>query len=949
MFLENLAKHIVSKEGDKLANYCFVFPNRRSGLFFKKFLLRYYQGTEWAPKTTTINDLMKEISGLEEADPLDVLFTIYDLYANLTDLPEPFDKFYPWGEMMLHDFDNLDKYLVNPESIFKNIQELKEIDDVFGELEQEQIEFIRLFWKSFHQGEMTKEKDLFLYTWKILPIIYKQLVEVYFNRGEAYEGMMYRKAATLDVRELDEKLKYDHYYFIGFNALSACEKRLFSHLQQKEIASFYWDYDQKYIEDKSMEAGRFLRENILKFPSPDDLSVFSSLADDRRIRIFDLPTDVLQAKTVFQLINERTDPIVEANDTAVIACNENLLMPLLYSLPEQVKQLNITMGYPFSNTPLNSFIEAVLRLHRKVRSNKSGNILFYHKDVLSVLNHQYFKMICDDNPQNTVDKIISQNIVYIEEQFFKDRFYKLTFRHVATAYELCDYLNDLLHYILEKLIKDEENYIRALEKEYLLVLLSRLNKLTELLEKRPGLEKLTFIRLFKRLTQNLRIPFTGEPLAGLQIMGILETRLLDFDNIIMLSVNEEIMPRSSSGNSFIPYSMRYAYGLPTREDMDAIYAYYFYRLLQGAKKVDLLFKSASEGVRSGEMSRYLYQMKYEFDAEIIRPVLPVTTTEIPAIVIKKTPEIMSQLEKYLEGNIEEKYLSPSSLNTYIDCSLKFYFRKILSVGEQDELLEEIDAIGFGNILHKTIHNLYDGLRKQKDLIQKNDLEELLKGDKVERTLLDEFRKVFFKSESNRELEGKNLIIFAILKKYLFKIIETDIAIAPIEILDLEKNYTSVIKIESATEQLKILVGGQIDRIDRSNGVTRIIDYKTGVSEKRFRSIDSLFDRDDSKRNKEAFQALVYASLYLSKHPEQIVQPGLYIIRKLYQDDFSPEFKMGERNDQETFTSFNGHEDKFSTYLKSVLGELYNPEIPFKQTTVIERCSYCDFKGICQRT
>ncbi|MCA1747557.1 MAG: PD-(D/E)XK nuclease family protein, partial [Bacteroidales bacterium] len=416
---------------------------------------------------------------------------------------------------------------------------------------------------------------------------------------------------------------------------------------------------------------------------------------------------------------------------------------------------------------------------------------------------------------------------------------------------------------------EEGHQYRELEKEYILVVQGRLNKLSQIIEERQELEPETFMRLFRKIMWNQRIPFTGEPLAGLQVMGILETRLLDFENVIMLSVNEDVMPKSSSGNSFIPWSMRYAYGLPVREDMDAIYAYYFYRIIQRAGKVDLLFKSASEGIRSGEMSRYLYQMQYDYDAKVIRPVMPVSASETQAIIIEKTPEILAKLERFIDGTEGDRYLSPSALNTYIECSLKFYFRKIAQVQEQEELLEELDAIGFGNILHKTIHLLYEGLAVNRRHITREEILDLSSGDLIDKRLEEVFISVYFRSGKRRTIEGRNLIILAILKKYLLKIIETDAAIAPLELVSMEEEYIMEREIATPAGRIRVRLGGKIDRVDRPEGeLTRIIDYKTGGSELKFESIASLFDREQKGRNKEAFQAFLYAMLYLQQHPDE---------------------------------------------------------------------------------
>ena len=949
MFLEALAAYVVKHVQTDPSELCFVFPNRRSGLFFKRFLVRHATRTMWAPRILTINELVADLGGLEIADPLDTVFELYDIYTKTAVTPEPFDSFYAWGEMMISDFDTLDKYLVDPDAVFRNIRELKEIDERFGGLEEEQVEFIRRFWKSFHQGGETREKEIFLSTWKLLPKLYHSLTNALNSKGEGYEGMIYRKVAESDMLVLDSRMEYEHYYFVGFNALSESEKQLFRKMKKKGVASFFWDYDEHYMENESMEAGRFLRENLREFPPPADLDIFRNLSTDLPVRIFDLPSDVLQAKTLNQLLRERASPIEEANDTAIIACDENLLMPVLVSLPEQVDLVNITMGYPFSNTPLSSFIETILRLYRNARNSAGERTRYYNRDVLSVLNHQYYKLISATDPATEVKRIIHENRVYIEPDFFSDAFARSIFRSVNTASALCDVLNDLLMFILTRLQEEDGHRYQDLEKEYVLVMLSRLNKLRKVTTDRPGVELHTFIRLFRKIMANQRIPFTGEPLAGLQVMGILETRLLDFDHVIMLSVNEEIMPASSAGNSFIPYSMRYAYGLPVREDMDAIYAYYFYRIIQRAKKVDLLFRSASEGVRSGEMSRYLYQMKYAFSARMIRPVLSVSSAEKVAVRIPKTTEVMDRLAIYLEGDSSGKYLSPSALNTYIECSLKFYFRKIARVQEQEELQEELDPIGFGNILHHSIHELYESMSVRHSDITTADLEQVTSGTILDEVVERNFAREYFKSGGRRQIEGRNLVILAILKKYLLKIIETDKAIAPVALIDLEKEYEMEMEVQLANGPSHVKLGGKIDRVDRpAGGVTRIIDYKTGSSELGFDSIASLFDADRSNRNKEAFQAMVYASLYLHQHPDEPLMPGLYVVRKLFEEKYSPEFRMGGKGQKTPLLDFNDHREEFQEHLAQLLGEIFDPAVPFEQTNVTERCKYCDFREICNR-
>lgn len=949
LFLEILAKHLVEKSAGALSNHCFVFPNRRSGLFFKRYLVRHIPGITWAPEIVTINELMSGLSGLETSDPLDLLFDIYGIYEQVAARPEAFDEFYPWGEMMISDFDTLDKYLVDPGAIFRNIRELKEIDEAFGGLDEEQVAFIRKFWRSFHQGDPTREKDVFLSTWSLMPKIYHGLNEVLDQRDEGYEGKIYRRVAETAVEQLNDKIQGRHYAFVGFNALSASEKQLFRKLKKRGVASFYWDYDELYFSDESMEAGRFLRENMEEFPQEEGLDAFDSRGHDRKIRIFDLPSDILQAKTVNRILSERGNPIEEASDTAIIACDENLLMPILYSLPPQVDLVNVTMGYPFTNTPLFSFVESILRLYRHAGKDTRGKTRYYNRDVLSVLNHQYFKMISGRDPRSLVEKITRENRVYLHPGFFEQDPERMIFDEVSTPAGLIEVLNAILRYMLTRLVDEDNHTFRELEREYVLVMMSRLNKLARITGGKSGVEMNTFMRLFRRVIAGLRIPFTGEPLAGLQLMGILETRLLDFENVIMLSVNEDVMPDTSSGFSFIPYSMRIAYGLPTREEMDAIYAYYFYRVIQRAEKVDLLYKGATDGVRSGEMSRYLYQAYYDLGAEIIRPVMPVSSSAGRSITIQKRPEVMAGLDQYLEGNEDDRYLSPSSLNTYIECPLRFYFRKIAKIREQEELLEEVDAIGFGNILHHTIHQLYDGIATRGETATKKDFETLLDGDLLDNTLTANFMKEFFGSDRNREIEGRNLVILAIIRKYLVKIIQKDAEEAPLQLISLEENLVITREISVGEKNLKVRIGGLIDRVDRpQGGITRIIDYKTGKASRSFNSIEALFDGENVNRNKQAFQALVYALLYLEDHPEESLMPGLYVVRDLFGVKYTPHFEIGESRKKEPLLSFNEFSDPFDQLLKGVLEEIYDPAVPFRQTEVTDHCSYCDFKAICDR-
>jgi CRISPR/Cas system-associated exonuclease Cas4 (RecB family) len=432
-------------------------------------------------------------------------------------------------------------------------------------------------------------------------------------------------------------------------------------------------------------------------------------------------------------------------------------------------------------------------------------------------------------------------------------------------------------------------------------------------------------------------------------MGILETRLLDFRHVILLSMNEEIMPASRARQSFIPYSLRLAFGLPSREDMDAIYAYYFNRLIQRADKVDLLYNSTSEGVRTGEMSRYLYQLMFERDIHPIRPGMEVLAREVNPITVDHGQETEEYLSRFLDTAEGSAYLSPSALNTYIDCPLKFYLRYVAGIGEAGQVKEEIDAAGFGTVVHDSVKVLYTELgRRNNGFIRKEDLEDLLRGSRLEEVLREEFIRQFSPGRMDQPLEGRNIVLSRIMVRILRKILETDMEYAPFELLSAEENYSRSLEIHRGKDPITVRLGGKIDRVDRVNGRVRVIDYKTGGTRTNFPSLESLFDPEFSSRNGAALQTMLYAWLASPDFPEETISPGLYVIRSLYEKGFRPELVIGRNRDRKEVASFAHYEETYLEGLKAVLSSLYDPAVPFAQTRNEQLCNYCDYAGICSR-
>jgi len=945
-FLKTLAETLLKDYGGNMAEVCMVFPNRRAGLFFKKYLAAAAGKTMWSPRIFTINEFVQQLSELQPADPVDLVFEVYEAYRHSAEMPESLDEFWQWGEMMISDFDDIDKYLVDASSIYQNIRDLKEIDSHF-DLTEEQKETIRKFWGFFMSKELSVQKESFLKIWNILYKVYLRLNKNLKEKGLAYEGMIYREVANNIKAGIFPEIPWEKTIICGFNALNKAERELFRYLRNSGKARFFWDYDSYYVNDGVREAGRFMRLNLEEFPPDIVLESFDNI-HAREVNIYELPSDITQAKYLNTLLQqENGSDLVNFNHTALILGNEDLLIPVLTSMPGNVEDINITMGYPMSSTPVFSFVDQLLRMQKNSSSHRGKRKdKFYFRDVLSILNHQYLKLAYEEKVLELIGEIHTRNYMYLDISFFKgSEILSRIFRKVEGTGALIDYIRTVLLEIAGMIGREGQDLHNKLEKEYIFHLLTRLNKLKGIFEENEQLVNIdTFSRVFRKILRNLRIPFEGEPLAGLQIMGILESRLLDFTNLVFLSMNDGIMPRSQQSFSYIPHNLRFAYGMPTREDQDAIYAYYFYRLMQRSKKVSLFFNSKSDGLNSGEKSRYIYQILYDprFVTKFRSIGFNISGRDAVPISIMKTPAIYKILGKY--SGETKKYLSPSALNSYINCRLQFYFNHVAGLRELDTISEDIEADTFGNLLHEAMYANYKSF--EGGWIKPEDFEKLLDPDHIRETLDNAFRKEYYKSgDADMEVnpEGRNIIVYEVLKRYLTRILQIDRDYAPFEIISLEKEYVFSVVTGGGDSRFEIRMGGKIDRVDSKNGVVRIIDYKTGQADTKFKSIEALFDRGLEKRNKPALQTLLYSWLYGKQSQETVISPGLYITRHLFQQDFSPMVQMD--NDQFNILENAG---PFEESLQAVLAELMDKEIPFDQTEKLKNCNYCPYADICHR-
>jgi len=947
-FLEETARHILSQYPDNLHELCVVFPNRRSGRFFQRYLAGSLRQPVWSPTILTITDLMEELSGLQKADQLSLVFDLHQVFQQQkpTDTAETFDQFFHWGEMLLRDFDDIDKYLADPKDVFRNLARLKSIDEHFSYLNEDQIAAIQQFWDSLDLQSPSSQQQDFISIWEILYNVYVSFNQGLEEKGVAYEGKIYRTVADrLKAGKLE--LQYPRYLFVGFNALTPAEKSLFHELTGAEKADFYWDYDRYYLEGH--EAGHFLRSNLAEFPSPD-LGIHQDFAKPKNIRFINTAYDIAQAKILPRLLEDLSSGRDANPDrTAIVLPDEQLLLPVLNSLPEDLPSINVTMGYPVDATPAFSFLLSLIQLQKNVREKAAKQ--FYYKDVLAILNHQYMGVLRDERIEALSRGIHKHNKIYLApEELHEHEMLQDIFTVPQDYASLSDYLlknyERFYRLIKEKSREQEDDLLMELESIYHVYL--SVKRLKEIFSARQVEVKTeTYLRILERVIMNQSIPFRGEPLSGLQVMGILETRTLDFENLIILSMNEGVFPTAESAPSFIPFNLRKGFGLPTHEQNDAIYAYYFYRLIQRARNVTLVYNSSTDGLKTGEMSRFMHQLKYEGGHPISEETV-VSDLDIPVsrdITVTKSKDVMEALEQWNGLNGGKRKLSPSALNTYLRCPLQFYFKYVAGLEEPEEITEDVDMPLFGTLLHHAMERMYEPYVKSGEAITAEELQRLEKNDElIRRYIRDAFREEYFSDVAagqSLHLSGKNLLIEDILHRYIKQLLRKESKFTPFRPLSLEGEYNSTLRFEVNDGEKEVTLRGKIDRVDEHGGAVRVLDYKTGQSKGGIKDVASLFARDG---NHAALQALLYARMYDQNNPDgQQLVPGLYFLRDIYRDDFDYRLMMNKAP-----VSYHQVAGQLEEQLKELMQQLYDPDIPFEQTEDWNTCRFCPYNGICRR-
>ncbi len=954
-FLKQVAHDLYNKTEGNFTKVAIVFPNKRASLFFNEYLAQESDRPIWSPTYVSISELFRQSSDLSIADPIKLVCDLYKVFQKATGSKETLDDFYFWGEMLIADFDDADKNMADTHALFSNLKDLNELMDNYDFLEEGQKEALSQFFHNFSINQVTELKQRFISMWNVLGDIYAEYKALLESQSIAYEGMLYRQV----IEQLDvEALPYNKYIFVGFNVLNKVEHTLFKKLNEAGKAMFYWDYDTFYLNKTPHEAGEFIRRNLRDFPSELPASFFDNLNQPKEVTFIESPTENGQVRYLPQWIRENLTS--QEKETAVVLCNEALLQPVLHALPDNVKHINITMGFPLSQTPAYSFVNALMELHTSGYNPNNGRYLF--AEVISVLKHPYTRQLSPE-AEKLEQTLTRDNRFYpLPSELKQDNVLELLFTPRRNNLDLCSMLSEALKevaVIYQQQAASHSDAFDQLYRESLFKTYTLVNRFHTLIEsKELNVQAGTFQRLLTRVMSSSSIPFHGEPAIGMQVMGVLETRNLDFRHLIMLSVNEGQLPKAGGDSSFIPYNLRKAFGMTTIDHKIAVYAYYFYRLMQRAEKVTLVYNTATDGINRGELSRFMLQFLIEWGYPVLRKQLEAAQSpqDSAPIIIEKTPDIMERMKSVFDiRNNPKALISPSALNCYLDCPLKFYYKYVALLSAPDEVTADIDSAKFGSIFHYAAEHIYKDLTAHGKLISKENLETLLKDEVRLQTYVDNgFKELFFNLPPNEQPEynGIQLINSAVIVKYIQQLLRNDLRYAPFTFIGSEQRIFENIEICTSTGDIQSRIGGIIDRIDSKGESLRIVDYKTGGDADTPANVQSLFI-PDKKRSNYVFQTFLYASIVCKKLREKndsrLVAPALLYIHRAASEKYSPVIQMGEpRKPKEPVDNFAQYEGDFRENLKTLLEDIFNPDISFTQTEIEDKCAYCDFRALCKK-
>ena len=975
-FLEEVASNLYERYGDDVSSLSLFLPSKRARLFFAEALSQRVVRPIWEPDYSSVDDIMESLSILQRCDRLRLIAELYKVYLQFHN--ESFDSFYHWGELILSDFDMIDKYRVDAAQLFVNINDLKELEADTSYLTTEQKALIKRFWGVVgDDGDEGSAKGKFMALWRSLGDIYRLYKERLYQLGIGYTGMVYRDAVERLERGEASVNTSHKYIFIGFNALSECEKRLFATIDRLGLAEFYWDRDDYYTApDSHQEAGMFIRQNMELLSSAEGVT-HDNFRNISSVTIVSTATAIAQCQyvvTVLKEIASRSKDGTLGKDTVVVLTDENLLMPLLYALPSEMKVkqeidekgklherslINVTMGYPLRSTLAYSLVDRLLELQKHAKATAEGEITFYHADVDGLLAHPYISNFdealcarirhsivhdrCYQVPQSRLVQQAHSGMVGVGDVM------PIIFRKVEGWQSLLDYLMEVIDAISQV---EDEVAERAYRSDFLSVAYDGIAKLRNVMAscRVEELSDAMCRSLVRKHLQMERIPFTGEPLEGLQIMGILETRNLDFKNVIILSMTDNNFPGNrTSEQSFIPYGLRCGYSLPTAEHHEGVYAYYFYRLIERAEQVYMFYSTQSDDKSSAEPSRYIRQLEYESNLNIdyVNVGVEVKLSPQQPLVIEKDDAVMEKMMRFTDKGSTP--LSPTAFSRYVHCPLRFYFASVERLKVEDELDESVDGATFGNIFHASAEFLYGAVAGEENPMQR--IKQLVADGEVEHMVDKALSQVYFRREDGvlPPLSGELHIIRNIIIAYLAtNVVGYDSRHSEFVVDKNESAVKKEVPIRVNGECYNIRFEGRADRIDNlGGGLLRVIDYKTGSQRLEYAGIDKLFGGNYAQRISNIINTLLYAMM-LSHERGCDVRPELYYVAKMKDESYSPIFIEKRDKKSTPLTSYALCREEFEEQVERTLCEMYDRSVPFRQCSDENTCTYCDFKSICGR-
>lgn len=951
-FLYYTAQDILNKYGTDLSHIAVVFPNKRASLFLNQYLARLAGKPVWSPNYITISELFRHYSSLTVGDPLKLISVLHKVFIACTGFDDTLDKFYGWGELMISDFDDIDKNMADANKVFANVRNIHELDDV-SYLTQEQKDILKKFFANFSDDQETVLKKRFLQLWCKFKDIYTQFNVLLRQEGIAYEGALYRDVAS--AKDLD--FQYDQYLFVGFNVLQKVEQLLFNRLMKAGKAKFYWDFDNTYMPSPRQiiekEAGHYVSMYLSQFPneleSSNDL-IYNNFDKGKAITIGSASTEDIQARYINKWLNTNKR-LEEGNRTAIVMCNEGLLPTVIHCLPERIKAVNITTGFPLSHVPISSLVNKVVELHSTGYSKKTNCYRLHF--INTVFRHPYAKYISSECYE--LQTRLNKALKYYSERkdLCLDEGLTELFESIegATSIEKTERLNSLLINVVKRIAKQGKDDKDPLFQESLFRMYTLLNRLAGLIASGDlNIDTITYTRLLSQLIDSTSIPYHGEPAEGIQVMGVLETRNLDFDHILILSCNEGNMPKGVNDSSFIPHSIRKAYGLTTIDNKVAIYSYYFHSMIQRASDVTILYNSSTEDGHTGEMSRFMLQLLVESKRPVhkIRLFASNTLSAQSTTTITKTESVMKKL-------YEIEKISPTAINCYMRCQLRFFYNYIAGIKDDNETDEdEIDNKLFGDIFHQAAEYFYREHIGIGQMVTKEALEQFINHPELLLTIVDKaFCKLLFNrpydSSKIPDYNGLQLLNREVILTYLVQLLKIDARMAPFKIVNLENDEYCSIKFSNSQGERTIKIGGRIDRLDEKDGQVRVVDYKTSSKNvEPISTIDDIFDCNNivKKHTDYYLQAILY-SIIVSNIIGKVrkVSPALLFIQKAGAPNYDPILKINK----ESIEDIRKYYDDFKRNLINVLQEIYEPSIPFKPVDKDEICATCPYIELCRKT